>query len=262
MVGLRGLDPPYVVCASFKNRESKTLKHFEQTNKKRNIVVAMSGASGAVYGVRLIEVLYNAGCAVHLIISPSAQTVIKQELDLTVDLEHFSPAMLRLDLGPHPRDYKLQALRQISGIASDDSNVLAVSSGQEGSLQYYHHRDFMSAIASGSFLTDGMAICPCSSGTLSAIVHGASGNLIQRVAEVHFKERRKLVVVPRETPLSLNVIDNMRRATELGAVILPAMPGFYHGVKTISDLVDFIVSRICDQLGVPNELIDRWDGQP
>ena len=223
-------------------------------------MVAISGASGAVYGVRLIEVLHNAGCVVHLIISPAAQTVIKQELDLTVDLEHFKPAMMRLDLGPHPKDHKLRQLRSMSGIVSDDSDVLAVGSGDEGELHHYHHRDFMSRIASGSFLTHGMVICPCSSGTLSAIAHGGSTNLIQRVAEVHFKERRKLIVVPRETPLSLNVLDNMRRVTELGAVVLPAAPGFYHGVKSISDLVDFIVARICDQLGIPNGLIERWGG--
>jgi flavin prenyltransferase len=125
-------------------------------------------------------------------------------------------------------------------------------------LHYYRYCDFLAPIASGSFLTDGMVICPCSSGTLSAIVHGTSSNLIHRAAEVHLKERRKLVLVPRETPLSLVQLENFKRAAEAGAVILPAMPGFYHGAKTIQDLVDFIVARICDQLGVPNELIRRW----
>jgi len=103
-----------------------------------------------------------------------------------------------------------------------------------------------------------MAICPCSSGTLSAIVHGTSANLIHRAAEVHLKERRRLVLVPRETPLSIVQLDNLKRAAEAGAVILPAMPGFYHGPETIADLIDFVVSRICDQLGVENELVRRW----
>ena len=184
---------------------------------KRNIVVAITGASGVVYATRLLEVLHAAGCDIHLIISPAAQTVFKQELDLTVDLENFSPSMLMLDIGSKPKDRKLQILRAMRGISSDESNVLAVGSGEEGKLIYYHYRDYMGAIASGSFLTDGMVICPCSSGTFSAIVHGTSANLIHRTAEVHFKERRKLILVPRETPLSLTVLDNMKRAAEYGA---------------------------------------------
>jgi len=227
---------------------------------KRNIVVAITGASGAVYATRLLEVLYAAGCDIHLVISPAAQTIFKQELDLTVNLDDFSPAMLMLDIGRKPNDHKLQSLRAMSGISSDESNVLAAGAGEEGRIIYYHHRDFMGAIASGSFLTDGMVICPCSSGTLSAIVHGASANLIHRAAEVHLKERRKLILVPRETPLSPTVLDNMKRAVDYGAVILPAMPGFYHGVKTIQDLVDFVVARILDQLGIKNSLIERWGG--
>ena len=133
---------------------------------KRNIVVAITGASGVVYATRLLEVLHAAGCDIHLIISPAAQTVFKQELDLSVDLENFSPSMLMLDIGSKPNDRKLQILRAMSGISSDESNVLAVGSGEEGKLIYYHYRDYMGAIASGSFLTDGMVICPCSSGTL------------------------------------------------------------------------------------------------
>ena len=228
---------------------------------KRNIIVAITGASGVVYATRLLEVLYAAGCDIHLVISPAAQTVFKQELDLAVDLENFQPSMLMLDIGSKPNDRKLQILRTMSGISSDESNVLAVGTGEEGKLIYYHYRDYMGAIASGSFLTDGMVICPCSSGTLSAIVHGTSANLIHRAAEVHFKERRKLILVPRETPLSQTVLENLKRAAEYGAVILPAMPGFYHGVKTISDLIDFVVARILDQLGIRNSLIHRW-GSP
>ena len=225
---------------------------------KRKIVVAVTGASGVTYSIRLLEVLSAAGCDVHLVISAAAQSVLKQELDLTVDLEHFSPAMLMLDRGPNPKDRKLQTVRSMAGISSDSSNVLSVGSGQPGELHYYHYRDLMAPVASGSFLTDGMVICPCTGGTLSAIVHGTSANLIHRAADVHLKERRRLVLVPREMPLSLPQLDNLRRAAEAGAIILPAMPGFYHGVKSIGDLVDFVVARICDQLAIPNALIKRW----
>jgi len=225
---------------------------------KHNIVVAITGASGATYAIRLMEVLSAAGCDVHLTISAAAQTVLKQELYLSVDLENFNPSMLMLDSGPTPKDPKLQTIRSMSGISSDSSNVLAVGSGEEGKIQYHHYRDYLAPIASGSFMTDGMVICPCSGGTLSAIVHGASTNLIHRAAEVHLKERRKLILVPRETPISLVMLDNLRRAAEAGAIILPAMPGFYHGVQSIGDLVDFIVARICDQLGIENSLIQRW----
>ena len=105
-----------------------------------------------------------------------------------------------------------------------------------------------------------MVVCPCSCNTLSAIAHGLTGNLIHRAAEVHLKEHRKLILVPRETPLSLIQIDNMKRAAEAGAVILPAAPAFYHGVRQIGDLVDFIVSRICSQLGIANRLVESWGG--
>jgi 4-hydroxy-3-polyprenylbenzoate decarboxylase len=186
--------------------------------------------------------------------------VLKQELDLSVDLDHFKSKSLMLDIGESPKDRKLQSIRNIAGISSESSNVLAVGSGEPGKLHYYHYRDLVAPIASGSFLTDGMVICPCSSGTLSAIVHGTCSNLIHRAADVHLKERRKLILVPRETPLSIIMLENLRRAAEAGAVILPAMPGFYHGVKTVRDLVDFVVARICDQLGIGNTLIHRWGG--
>jgi 4-hydroxy-3-polyprenylbenzoate decarboxylase len=113
-------------------------------------------------------------------------------------------------------------------------------------------------MASGSFLTAGMVICPCSGTTLSAVAVGAATNLIQRAAEVHLKERRKLILVPRETPLSLAHIDNMRRVTKGGAIVLPASPGWYHGVRSAADLADFVVARICDQLGVEHTLMNRW----
>jgi 4-hydroxy-3-polyprenylbenzoate decarboxylase len=225
---------------------------------KRTIVVAVTGASGVTYAVRLLEVLMAAGCEVHLTISGAAQTVLKQELDLTVDLDNFTPSMLMIDEQSSPKDRKLQKVRAMADISSDSSNVLSVGSGEHGEILYHHYRDYMAPIASGSFLTDGMVICPCSGGTLSAIVNGTSANLIHRAADVHLKERRKLVLVPREMPLSLMQLENMKHAVEAGAVMMPAMPGFYHGVKSIRDLVDFVVGRICDQLGVPNAMIRRW----
>lgn len=225
---------------------------------KRNFVLAITGASGMTYARRLIEVLCAAGCDVHLTISGASPRVLKQELEATVDLDHFDPTMLMLDNGPSLADDKLRRVRELAGISSEASSVLSVASGEPGLVFYHHYRDHSAPIASGSFLTGGMVVCPCSCGTLSSIVHGASSNLIHRAAEVHLKERRKLILVPRETPLSLPQLTNLRRAAEIGAVILPAMPGFYHGVTTIQDLVDFIVSRICDQLGVENSLIRRW----
>ncbi|MCO6045655.1 UbiX family flavin prenyltransferase [Aeoliella sp. ICT_H6.2] len=221
----------------------------------RPIVVGITGASGAAYSVRLIEVLLTAGRDVHLSISPSGREVIRQELDLHVDLEDFTPDSLLLGAG---RSTGGNTLAEITEVSTGDSNVLGSGMVRRGQLHYHHYQDFMSSPASGSFLTGGMVVCPCSGTTLSAIAAGMAGNLIQRAAEVHLKERRRLVLTPRETPLSLPAIDNMRRATEAGAVVLPASPGFYQGVESVKDLVDFIVARILDQLGIENELIDRW----
>lgn len=193
------------------------------------LVVGITGASGAPYAVRLLEVLLESGREVHLAISPSGQAVIGEELCRQIDLDRFDLAAL---LGrPAPTT---------------------------GTLHYHHHKNLMAPIASGSFLTAAMVICPCSGSTLSAIAHSMGENLIHRAAEVHLKERRKLVVVPRETPLSLPQLKNMQAVHEAGGVVLPAAPGFYHGAATVADLVDFIVARICDQLGVPNALIRRW----
>jgi 4-hydroxy-3-polyprenylbenzoate decarboxylase len=196
------------------------------------ICVGITGASGAVYAVRLLEVLTASGLDVHLSISPSGREVIEQELGLKIALDRFDAS----DLLSNPTD----------------------GSDKRGRLRYYPCQDFLAPMASGSFLTGGMVICPCSGTTLSAIAAGASGNLIQRAAEVHLKERRRLVLVPRETPLSLTHIDNMRRVTEAGAVVLPASPGWYHGASSLDDLVDFIVGRICDQLEIENNCITRW----
>ena len=196
------------------------------------IVLGITGASGAPYGVRLLEVLLAAGREIHLAISPSGQAVIGEELGRHVDLERFDPAVL-----------------------------LGKPAPAAGRLHYHHHKNLMAPIASGSFLTSAMVICPCSGSTLAAVAHAMGENLIHRAAEVHLKERRKLVVVPRETPLSLPQLKNMQAIHEAGAVVLPASPGFYARAETVADLVDFVVARICDQLGVDNALVRRW-GSP
>lgn len=131
-----------------------------------------------------------------------------------------------------------------------------------GRISIHRKRDYSAGIASGSFLTRGMVICPCSMGTLSSISCGASTNLIQRAADVHLKERRRLILVPRETPLSSIALENMTRLSQAGALVLPSMPGFYHQPQSLADLVDFVVARICDQLSVPHELMDRWGEEP
>lgn len=228
---------------------------------KKNVCVGVTGASGAVYAVRLIEVLLATGHDVHLSISPSGAQVIEEELDLKVNLKKFKASDLMLDDVSAAEDSKIQLLQASAGIGTADSNVLSAEARPLGELFYHHFQDFHSGIASGSFITQGMVVCPCSGTTLSAIAHGAASNLIQRAAEVHLKERRKLVLVPRETPLSVPHIENMRLATQAGAVMMPASPGWYHGVTTLRDLVDFIVARICDQLGVDNCLMQRWGAE-
>ena len=226
---------------------------------KPNYVVAITGASGAAYAIRLLEALSTTGCDVQLSISQAAVTVLKEELDLKVDLDSFSLSMLDLEIGVESQeDEKLRKLRFLSGIASDQSSVLSVGSGEPGKIYYHDYRDLAVAIASGSYQTDGMIVCPCSGATLGAIASGATSNLIHRAAEIHLKERRPLLLVPREMPLSIIYLDNLRRVAEAGASIMPAMPGFYHNPRTIQDLIDFVVARICDQLGIANNLIERW----
>jgi flavin prenyltransferase len=197
-----------------------------------DIVVGITGASGALYATRLLEVLLSTGRRVHLTISPAGVEVLKTELGITIDLKKFDAAQLAL---PGER-------------------VAA------GALVYHHYQDYSAPIASGSFQTAGMVICPCSMGTLASVANGLSTNLIQRAADVQLKERRKLIVVPRETPLGAIALENMKRLSDAGAVVLPAMPGFYHQPKSIGDLIDFVVARICSQLGVSldKELQKPW----
>src|ERR1043165_9691335 len=196
-----------------------------------DLVLAMTGASGAPYGVRLLEVLLAAGRTVHLSASPAACPVIAQEPDRPVRLGHFRAEDLLVP----------EALARLGdGLPR---------------LKYHHFQDFSAGIASGSFLTGGMVVCPCSMGTVAAIAHGLSQNLIQRAADVHLKERRKLILVPRETPLGLVQLRNLAVCTQAGAVILPAMPAFYTRPASIQDMIDFIVGRICDQLKVEHQLL-------
>ena len=218
-----------------------------------NIVLAITGASGAIYALRLLEVLLESDQHVHLSISPAAQLVLKQELDLDVDLQRFNATSLVIGANDASGHSRLSpAMRTVL------SGALAASLSHPDTVTYHRYDNLMAPIASGSFLTAGMVICPCSGSTLGAVVHGTGENLIHRAASVHLKERRKLIVVPRETPLSTIQLENMRHAAEAGAIVLPAMPGFYHGVTSIRDLVDFVVARICDQLGIEHALMHRW----
>ena len=199
------------------------------TSSHHPIVLGVTGASGAIYSRRLLHVLLDTNCDVHLSVSPSGKAVFEQELSESLDLDDFSVVQFLGTATPLP-----------------------------GRLTYHHYKNLMAPIASGSFLTSAMVICPCSGSTLSAVTHAMGDNLIHRAAEVHLKERRKLVVVPRESPLSLPQLKNMQTIHEAGAVVLPASPGFYHNPETIDDLVSFVVSRICDQLNITNELVGRW----
>lgn len=202
----------------------------------RDLVVAITGASGSIYALRLVEVLRRSGRTVHLTISPAAAQVFKHECGVEIDLATFDPEQFWPETG----------------------NESMPAGVERGRLVYHHHLNFSAGIASGSFRTGGMVICPCSMGTLACLANGISSNLIHRAAEVHIKERRKLIVVPRETPLSSIALGNMKQLSDAGAVILPAMPGFYHNPETILDLVDFVVTRICDQLDVEVNLSRRW----
>ena len=191
-----------------------------------DLVLAMTGASGAPYAVELLRTLCRLGRTVHLTVSPSGAQVLREETGLSVDPKALDPAVFG-DLAP-------------------------------GKVVYHRPDDFSAGIASGSFPTGGMVISPCSMSTLAAVAHGITTNLVTRAADVHLKERRKLILVPRETPLSLVHLENMTAVTRAGAVVLPAMPGWYHRPETLDDLVRFVVSRVCDQLGVANALAPRW----
>jgi 4-hydroxy-3-polyprenylbenzoate decarboxylase len=196
----------------------------------RTITLAFTGASGMPYGLRLLECLLAADARVRLLYSPAAQVVAKQESALTL------PAQPR------------EAVRLLSERCG----------APQGRLAVYAREDWLAPIASGSNPGDAMAICPCSMGTLGAIAAGLADNLLERAADVMLKERRPLVLVPRETPLSAVHLENLLRLARAGAVILPPAPGFYAHPRTIEDLVDFVVARVLDHLGVAHDLSRRW----
>jgi 4-hydroxy-3-polyprenylbenzoate decarboxylase len=189
-------------------------------------VVAVTGASGAPYGLRLLQALSGAGSPVWLIVSEHGWRLLGQECGVE------SPAALKAAVGRGWRKLEL----------FDD--------GDRGARP-----------ASGSVRTAGMVICPCSMATLSGIAHGNSRSLVERAADVTLKERRRLILVPRESPLSLIHLRNMVAVTEAGATVLPASPGFYHRPAAIGDLVDFVVQRVLDHLGVDARLSRRWTGR-
>jgi len=194
---------------------------------ERPIVFAVTGASGAPYAIRLLQQLVVAKRAVQLVISSHGLRLLLTES------------------GIHSTD----ELRERVGADGWDNHVTLFDDGDRGA-----------APASGSALNAGMVICPCSMGTLSAIAVGASRSLVERAADVALKERRPLVLVPRESPLSAIHLENMLRVTRAGAIVLPAAPGFYHRPTSIDDLVDFVVARVLDHLGIEHRLVRRWAG--
>ena len=196
-------------------------------NTLKRLIVGITGASAGVYGVRLLQVLTEQqDIEIHLTISSSGARALAEELQLEVDLDNF----------------KLESL-------------IGVSSPR---VIYHHESDIAAPIASGSFRTEGMVVVPCSMGSVASIAGGMSRNLIQRAADVCIKENRKLVIVPRETPLSPIHLENMLKLSRLGVCVLPAMPGFYHYPKDVDDLLNFVVTKILDQFGIDTGLIQRW----
>lgn len=196
----------------------------------RRICIAVTGASGAPYALRLAEVLLAAGEHIDMVFSKAALLVIATETDV--------------QLPPRPRA-QAQYLRERYGAS-------------EIQLRVFGREDWMAPWASGSGQPGPVVICPCSTGTLSAIATGASNNLIERAADVALKERRRLILVPREAPLSEIHLNNMLTLTRMGAVMVPASPGFYHRPESINDLIDFVVARILNQLDIPQTLMPGW----
>ena len=197
---------------------------------ERRVTLAVTGASGSHYALRLLECLVQADVEVFFLISQAAQLVMATETDLQLPPK---PQALEAFLTEH---YQARA----------------------GQIRVFGKQDWMSPVASGSGAPSAMVVCPCSTATLSAIATGASSNLIERAADVALKERRQLILVARESPYSTIHLENMLKLSQMGAVILPASPGFYHQPQTINDLVDFVVARILNQLGIEQALLKRW----
>ena len=196
------------------------------------ICLALTGASGMPYGLRLLDCLLAAGCRVQLLYSQAAQVVARQEMNL--------------DLPARPAEARQALLARLPAAVNPEN------------LQIFGREEWFAPVASGSNPPDAMVICPCSMGTLAAIAQGLADNLIERAADVVLKEGRKLVLVPRETPFSVIHLENMLRLAHAGACIVPPSPGFYNHPQTVADLVDFVVARILDQIGVPQALTRRW----
>jgi len=199
-------------------------------SEAKTIAVALTGASGMPYGVRLVECLLEAGHTVWLLYSQVAQIVAKQEMDW-------------------------QLPSRAADVEAELSTRFDVPPGR---LRVFGREEWFAPPASGSNPPHAMVVCPCTMGTLASIAAGLSQNLIERAADVVIKEGRKLVIVPRETPFSAIHLENMLKLARLGVCILPANPGFYMRPKSVQDLVDFVVARVLDQLGVPHSLAPRW----
>lgn len=197
----------------------------------KTICLALTGASGMPYGLRLLECLLEADCNVQLLYSQAAQIVARQEMDI--------------ELPSRPVDARESLLARFPAV---NPKKLAI----------FGREEWFAPVASGSNPPDAMVVCPCSMGSLAAIAQGLSDNLIERAADVVLKEGRKLVLVPRETPFSAIHLENMLRLSRAGAVILPPNPGFYHHPQSVQDIIDFVVARILDQIGVSHQLMQRW----
>lgn len=195
----------------------------------KRIVVCITGASGSIYGLRLIEELLRAQQEVSLLVTNAGRQVLAFETGLALDVD---PTACQEQLSQH--------------------------FGAAQRLRYFASNDFFAPVASGSSAPDAVVICPCSMGTLGRIAAGLSENLLERVADVALKEQKKLLLVPRETPFNQIHLENMLRLAQAGAQILPAMPAFYHKPQSVEDLVDFVVGKLLDQLGVEHQLFKRW----
>jgi 4-hydroxy-3-polyprenylbenzoate decarboxylase len=195
----------------------------------QKIVVGITGASGSIYGLRLVEELLRAGNEVSLLLSSAGRQVLAYETGLQLDTDH------------------VESLRQLHEHFAVQEN-----------LKTYAMDDFFAPVASGSNAPDAVVICPCSMGTLGRIAAGLSDNLLERVADVALKERKKLLLVPRETPLNQIHLRNLLRVSQAGGQILPAMPAFYQKPQSIEELVDFVVGKVLDSLGIAHQLFGRW----
>lgn len=204
-----------------------------QTSQPEIITLAITGASGAQYGLRLLDCLVSAGVQVNVMISAAAQVVIATETDVG-----------------------------LPGRADEQQTFLTARYGAKaGQISVFGRDQWTSPVASGSNTARAMVVCPCSSATLSAIAVGASRDLMERAADVMLKERRQLILVHREMPVSAIHLENMLKLSQLGVTIMPASPGFYHQPTTVEDLIDFVVARVLDQLGLEHKLIPRWGAE-